>query len=282
MNPFSQGKSPAKIIKDGDTKVRFSDVAGCDEAKAEIVEFVDFLKDPAKFTRLGAKIPKGGLLVGPPGTGKTLLAKATAGEADCPFYSISGSDFIEMFVGVGPSRVRDLFQQARASAPSIVFIDEIDAIGKKRGSGGAGGGNDERENTLNQLLVEMDGFSSSTGVVVLAGTNRVDVLDNALTRPGRFDRQIAIDKPDLKEREQIYMVHLKPVNIHKSLSMESVAKRMAALTPGFAGSDIANICNEAAIFAARRDSDVVEMVDFERATERVIGGLPKQNSLMSA
>jgi len=227
-------------------------------------------------------VPKGGLLVGPPGTGKTLLAKAIAGEADCPFYSMSGSDFIEMFVGVGPSRVRDLFQQARASAPSIIFIDEIDAVGRKRGKGGfSGGGNDERENTLNQMLVEMDGFSSGTGVVVLAGTNRADILDPALIRPGRFDRQIAIDKPDLTEREAIFKVHLKPVSLQEGLSMDSVAKRMAALTPGFAGSDIANICNEAAIFAARRSASAIEMQDFERATERVLGGLPKSNSLMS-
>jgi AFG3 family protein len=222
------------------------------------------------------------LLVGPPGTGKTLLAKAIAGEAECPFYSMSGSDFIEMFVGVGPSRVRDLFQQARASAPSIIFIDEIDAVGRKRGGGGfSGGGNDERENTLNQMLVEMDGFSSGTGVVVLAGTNRADVLDPALTRPGRFDRQIAIDRPDLAEREAIFYVHLKPVVLDEKLDVTSVAKRMAALTPGFAGADIANVCNEAAIFAARRNGKAVEMDDFERATERVMGGLPKHNSLMS-
>jgi len=256
-------------------------VAGLDQAKKEVVEFVDFLKSPAKYEALGARIPKGGLLVGPPGTGKTLLAKAVAGEADCPFFSMAGSDFIEMYVGVGPSRVRDLFKQAREKAPSIIFIDEIDAIGRKRGSGGAGGGNDERENTLNQLLVEMDGFSSSTGVVILAGTNRADVLDQALTRPGRFDRQIAIDKPDLKERKQIYLVHLKPIQLIEGQDVEAVAQRMAALTPGFAGADIANICNEAAIFAARRNAVGVEMVDFERATERIIGGLPKENSLMS-
>merc|ERR1719497_226364 len=194
------------------------------------MEFVDFLKDPKRYTRLGAKIPKGALLVGPPGTGKTLLAKAVAGEADCPFYSMSGSDFIEMFVGVGPSRVRDLFQQARASAPSIIFIDEIDAVGRKRGKGGFSGGNDERENTLNQMLVEMDGFSSGTGVVVLAGTNRADILDPALLRPGRFDRQIAIDKPDISEREAIFKVHLKPVTLQEGLSADSVAKRMAGLT----------------------------------------------------
>jgi len=281
-NIFSIGKAFPAGQKDLKSKVKFSDVAGLEQAKKEVVEFVDFLKNPAKYEQLGARVPKGGLLVGPPGTGKTLLAKAVAGEADCPFYSMSGSDFIEMFVGVGPSRVRDLFQQARASAPSIIFIDEIDAVGRKRGRGGfSGGGNDERENTLNQMLVEMDGFSSGTGVVVLAGTNRADILDPALIRPGRFDRQIAIDKPDLTEREAIFKVHLKPVTLKEGLDEDSVAKRMAALTPGFAGSDIANICNEAAIFAARRNVPAIEMQDFERATERVLGGLPKHNSLMS-
>merc|ERR550532_2406285 len=242
-NIFSVGKAFPSGQKDLKSKVKFADVAGLEQAKREVVEFVDFLKNPSKYEQLGARVPKGGLLVGPPGTGKTLLAKAVAGEADCPFYSMSGSDFIEMFVGVGPSRVRDLFKQARDSAPSIVFIDEIDAVGRKRGKGGfSGGGNDERENTLNQMLVEMDGFSSGTGVVVLAGTNRADVLDPALTRPGRFDRQIAIDRPDLGEREAIFKVHLKPVTLQEGLSADSVAKRMAALTPGFAGSDIANIC----------------------------------------
>jgi len=280
-NIFNIGKAIPTGGKDLKSKVKFADVAGLNQAKEEVVEFVDFLKDPTKYEKLGAKIPKGGLLVGPPGTGKTLLAKAVAGEADCPFYSMSGSDFIEMFVGVGPSRVRDLFQQARSSAPSIVFIDEIDAVGRKRGSGGFSGGNDERENTLNQLLVEMDGFSSGTGVVVLAGTNRADILDPALTRPGRFDRQIPIDKPDLTEREAIFLVHLRPINLATDLKPETVAKRMSALTPGFAGSDIANICNEAAIFGARRNADAVEMQDFERATERVIGGLAKHNSVMS-
>merc|ERR1719223_411055 len=281
-NMFSMGKAFPAGAKDLKSKVKFDDVAGMDQAKREVMEFVDFLKDPSKFEKLGAKCPKGGLLVGPPGTGKTLLAKAVAGEAGCPFYSMSGSDFIEMFVGVGPSRVRDLFQQARKSAPSIIFIDEIDAVGRKRGGGGfSGGGNDERENTLNQMLVEMDGFSSGTGVVVLAGTNRADVLDPALTRPGRFDRQIAVDRPDLREREAIFKVHLKPLKLHPELSTESVAKRMAALTPGFAGSDIANVCNEAAIHGARRNAEAVTMTDFERATERVMGGLPKENSLMS-
>mmetsp|Transcript_41813 Transcript_41813/g.94033 ORF Transcript_41813/g.94033 Transcript_41813/m.94033 type:complete len:796 (+) Transcript_41813:62-2449(+) len=279
-NIFSMGKAFPGGNQSTKSKVRFTDVAGLEGAKKEVVEFVDFLKYPDKYTKLGARVPKGGLLVGPPGTGKTLLAKAVAGEAEVPFYSMSGSDFVEMFVGVGPSRVRDLFKQARDNAPSIIFIDEIDAVGRKRGRGSMGG-NDERENTLNQMLVEMDGFAPSTGVVVLAGTNRADILDNALTRPGRFDRQIAIDKPDLSERESIYMVHLKPVQLSEKLSPDSVAKRMAALTPGFAGSDIANVCNEAAIFAARRNSSCVEMEDFELACERVIGGLPKQNSLMS-
>lgn len=281
-NIFNIGKAFPSGQKDLKSKVKFADVAGLDQAKAEVVEFVDFLKNPKKYEHLGARVPKGGLLVGPPGTGKTLLAKAVAGEADCPFFSMSGSDFVEMFVGVGPSRVRDLFAEARKSAPSIIFIDEIDAVGRKRGKGGfSGGGNDERENTLNQMLVEMDGFSSGAGVVVLAGTNRADILDPALTRPGRFDRQIAIDKPDLGEREQIFMVHLKPVKLHPQMKVQDVARRMAALTPGFAGADIANICNEAAIFAARRGADSITMDDFERATERVLGGLPKQNTLMS-
>lgn len=281
-NIFSIGKAFPQGAKDLKSKVKFPDVAGLDQAKSEVMEFVDFLQSPTKYQQLGARVPRGGLLVGPPGTGKTLLAKAVAGEADVPFFSMSGSDFIEMFVGVGPSRVRDLFQQARAQSPSIVFIDEIDAVGRRRGKGGfGGGGNDERENTLNQLLVEMDGFSSGTGVVVLAGTNRVDILDPALTRPGRFDRQIAIEKPDLAEREQIFMVHLKPINLQEGLAVEDVAKRMASLTPGFVGADIANVCNEAAIFAARRTAEHVEMQDFEQATERVLGGLPKQNGLMS-
>jgi len=280
-NMFSMGKAMTNGQKDLKSTVKFSDVAGMEQAKKEVVEFVDFLKAPEKYEKLGARIPKGGLLVGPPGTGKTLLAKAVAGEADCPFFSMSGSDFVEMFVGVGPSRVRDLFKQAREKAPSIIFIDEIDAIGKKRGSGMNGGGNDERENTLNQFLVEMDGFSSTTGVVVLAGTNRADVLDPALKRPGRFDRQIQVDRPDIKERKAIFMVHLKPISTSEGLDKESIAQRMSALTPGFAGADIANICNEAAIFAARRSAKAVEMVDFEKATERVMGGLPKENGLMS-
>jgi len=262
--------------------VKFKDVAGLEQAKIEVTEFVDFLKNPKKYEHLGAKIPKGGLLVGPPGTGKTLLAKAVAGEADRPFFSMSGSDFIEMFVGVGPSRVRDLFAQAREKAPSIVFIDEIDAVGRKRGQGGfSGGANDERENTLNQMLVEMDGFNSSTGVIVLAGTNRADILDPALTRAGRFDRTIAIDKPDLKEREQILLVHLKPVKLAHGVQPKDVAQRLAALSPGFSGADLANICNEAAILAARRNSAYVEVIDFEKASERIIGGMAKTNSLMS-
>lgn len=279
-NVFNFGKA-FNAKKKELSNVKFEDVAGLHQAKKEVVEFVDFLRDPKKYEKLGARVPKGGLLVGPPGTGKTLLAKAVAGEAGVPFYTMSGSDFVEMFVGVGPSRVRDLFAQARATAPSIIFIDEIDAVGRKRGKSGFSGSNDERENTLNAMLVEMDGFTSSTGLVVLAGTNRADVLDPALLRPGRFDRQIAIDKPDLAEREDIFMVHLKKVTIDKSLEVKHVAQRMAALTPGFAGADIANICNEAAIFAARRSGDAVIMKDFELATERVIGGLPKTNSLMS-
>lgn len=277
MGIFRFGQSTAKKIKKEEVKVTFADVAGCDEAKKEIMEFVDFLKDSSRFTKLGAKIPKGALLCGPPGTGKTLLAKAVAGEAEVPFYSISGSDFIEMFVGVGPSRVRDLFFEARQNAPCIVFIDEIDAVGRKRGRGGVGG-NDERENTLNQLLVEMDGFQPSTGVVVLAGTNRVDILDQALTRPGRFDRQIILDKPDLKGRTAIFKVHLKGIKLEDDV--EVVAGRLAALTPGFTGADIANLCNEAAIVAARRQAETVSLDDFEKATDRIIGGL-ESNKIMS-
>lgn len=274
---FQVGKSTHKKIKPEDVNVNFSSVAGCTEAKREIVEFVDFLQSPEQFTKLGAKIPKGALLCGPPGTGKTLLAKAVAGEAGVPFFSISGSDFIEMFVGVGPSRVRDLFKEARETAPCIIFIDEIDAVGRQRGRGGAGG-NDERENTLNQMLVEMDGFDTKSGVVVLAGTNRVDILDQALTRPGRFDRQITVDRPDLKGRKEIFKVHLKGITLKDSV--DDVAGRLAGLTPGFAGADIANICNEAAIVAARRRADTVSMDDFERATDRIIGGL-ESNKIMS-
>mmetsp|Transcript_12104 Transcript_12104/g.24448 ORF Transcript_12104/g.24448 Transcript_12104/m.24448 type:complete len:760 (+) Transcript_12104:1765-4044(+) len=279
-NIFSIGKAnPTVVTSPGKIKTRFKDVAGLDEAKIEIMEFVSFLRDPKRFTKLGAKIPKGALLVGPPGTGKTLLAKATAGESNVPFYSMSGSDFIEMFVGVGPSRVRDLFSKARQNAPCIVFIDEIDAVGRSRSKGGFSGGNDERENTLNQLLVEMDGFKEQTGVVVLAGTNRADILDSALLRPGRFDRQILVDKPDINGRRQIFEVHLKPLTLKEK--PEYLAERLAALTPGFAGADIANLCNEAAIIAARHKKDAVELVDFEQATDRVIGGLEKKNKVMS-
>merc|ERR1719235_919558 len=281
-NIFQVGKAFPAGKKDLKSDVKFSDVAGMHQAKLEVTEFVDFLKSPQKFEGVGARLPKGGLLVGPPGTGKTLLAKAVAGEAQVPFYTMSGSDFIEMFVGVGPSRVRDLFEQARKSAPSIIFIDEIDAVGRKRGAGGfSGGGNDERENTLNQMLVEMDGFKERTGIVVLAGTNRADILDPALLRPGRFDRQIHVEKPDVQDREEIFKVHLKPVKLDPNESQDVVARRMAALTPGMSGAEIANICNEAAIYAARRDSKVVNLLDFETAVERVIGGLKKQNNLMS-
>jgi AFG3 family protein len=260
------------------TGVTFKDVAGCDEAKREVMEFVQFLRDPDRFTRLGAKIPKGAILQGPPGTGKTLLAKAVAGEADVPFLSMSGSDFIEMFVGVGPSRVRDLFKQAREKAPCIVFIDEIDAVARARSRGGMNS-NDERENTLNQMLVEMDGFSTTDGVVVLAGTNRVDILDPAILRPGRFDRQITVDKPDIHGRKQIFEVYLKKIVVDGDI--EEYARRLATLTPGFAGAEIANICNEAAIFAARRGKDAVDIRDFESATDRVIGGLEKGTNIMS-
>ncbi|GAB2235021.1 hypothetical protein Droror1_Dr00004298 [Drosera rotundifolia] len=277
---FSIGKATiTKVDKNSKNKVYFKDVAGCDEAKQEIMEFVHFLKNPKKYEELGAKIPKGALLVGPPGTGKTLLAKATAGESGVPFLSISGSDFMEMFVGVGPSRVRNLFQEARQCAPSIVFIDEIDAIGRARGRGGFSGANDERESTLNQLLVEMDGFGTTSGVVVLAGTNRPDILDKALLRPGRFDRQISIDKPDIKGREQIFQIYLKKIKLDHEPSYYS--ERLAALTPGFAGADIANVCNEAALIAARNESTKVTMDHFESAIDRVIGGLEKKNKVIS-
>ena len=275
---FNIGKSKATLF-DNNTKVNvtFEDVAGLDEAKEEVMEVVDFLKNPKKYTALGGKIPKGVLLVGPPGTGKTLLAKAVAGEAGVPFFSISGSDFVEMFVGVGASRVRDLFKQAREKAPCIVFIDEIDAIGRARGRNNITGGNDERENTLNQLLVEMDGFSTDKGVILMAATNRPDVLDTALLRPGRFDRQIGIDRPDLKGREAIFKVHL--VNIKTSPEINPAV--LSEMTPGFAGADIANICNEAALVAARRNKDQVDMDDFNYALDRVIGGLEKKNKLIS-
>src|SRR5690606_2700143 len=274
---FNIGKSKATLFDKG-TKVNitFADVAGLDEAKVEVMEIVDFLRNPKKYTSLGGKIPKGALLVGPPGTGKTLLAKAMAGEAQVPFFSLSGSDFVEMFVGVGASRVRDLFKQAREKAPCIIFIDEIDAIGRARGKN-VMMSNDERESTLNQLLVEMDGFGTDVGIIVLAATNRPDVLDTALLRPGRCDRQISIDKPDLKGREAIFKVHLKPIKISKSLDIHKLAEQ----TPGFAGADIANVCNEAALIAARKGKDAVEMEDFQDAVDRVIGGLEKKNKIIS-
>ncbi|XP_010920548.1 ATP-dependent zinc metalloprotease FTSH 8, mitochondrial [Elaeis guineensis] len=277
---FNIGKAQVtKMDKNSKNKVFFKDVAGCDEAKQEIMEFVHFLKNPKKYEELGAKIPKGALLVGPPGTGKTLLAKATAGESGVPFLSIAGSDFMEMFVGVGPSRVRNLFVEARQCAPSIIFIDEIDAIGRARGRGGFSGANDERESTLNQLLVEMDGFGTTSGVVVLAGTNRPDILDKALLRPGRFDRQITIDKPDIKGRDQIFRIYLKKIKLDKDPSYYS--QRLAALTPGFAGADIANVCNEAALIAARSEETQVTMQHFEAAIDRIIGGLEKKNKVIS-
>ncbi|XP_006341014.1 ATP-dependent zinc metalloprotease FTSH 10, mitochondrial [Solanum tuberosum] len=277
---FNIGKAHfTKMDKNAKNKVFFKDVAGCDEAKQEIMEFVHFLKNPKKYELLGAKIPKGALLVGPPGTGKTLLAKATAGESGVPFLSISGSDFMEMFVGVGPARVRSLFQEARQCAPSIIFIDEIDAIGRARGRGGFSGGHDERESTLNQLLVEMDGFATTSGVVILAGTNRPDILDKALLRPGRFDRQITIDKPDIKGRDQIFRIYLSKLKLDHEASFYS--QRLAALTPGFAGADIANVCNEAALIAARNESTIITMQHFESAIDRVIGGLEKKNKVIS-
>jgi cell division protease FtsH len=275
---FNIGKSKATLFdQNSKVSVTFEDVAGLDEAKEEVMEVVDFLKNPKKYTALGGKIPKGVLLVGPPGTGKTLLAKAVAGEAGVPFFSISGSDFVEMFVGVGASRVRDLFKQAREKAPCIVFIDEIDAIGRARGKGNMQGGNDERENTLNQLLVEMDGFSTDKGVILMAATNRPDVLDTALLRPGRFDRQIGIDRPDLKGRKAIFKVHLKNIKTEPGVNPETLSE----MTPGFAGADIANICNEAALVAARRNKKAVDMDDFNYALDRVIGGLEKKNKLIS-
>ncbi len=280
---FSVGKSKARLYNsETDVKVKFRDVAGMDEAKEEVMEFVSFLKEPTKYKQLGAKIPKGAILSGPPGTGKTLLAKAIAGEAGVPFLSVSGSEFVEMFVGVGSSRVRDLFNEAREHAPCIVFIDEIDAIGKARGKGGAfgGGGNDERENTLNQLLVEMDGFTPNDQIVVLAGTNRPDVLDLALTRPGRFDRMIAIDRPDLKGRQDIFKVYLKPLKLASSIEIDTLAGQLAFLTPGFAGADIANVCNEAALIAARLNATQVLEKHFEMAIERVIAGLEKKSRVL--
>jgi len=274
---FNIGKSKATLFDKGTrVNINFGDVAGLDEAKVEVMEIVDFLKNPKKYTALGGKIPKGALLVGPPGTGKTLLAKAVAGEAQVPFFSLSGSDFVEMFVGVGASRVRDLFKQAREKAPCIIFIDEIDAIGRARGKNMMMS-NDERENTLNQLLVEMDGFGTDLGIIILAATNRPDVLDSALLRPGRFDRQISIDRPDLVGREAIFKVHLQPIKISTTLDIHKLAEQ----TPGFAGADIANVCNEAALIAARKGKDAVDMADFQDAIDRVIGGLEKKNKIIS-
>ena len=274
---FNVGKSKAQLFDKGDTKNRitFKDVAGLQGAKQEIEEIVAFLKNPSKYTELGGKIPKGALLVGPPGTGKTLLAKAVAGEADVPFFSMSGSDFVEMFVGVGASRVRDLFRQAKEKAPSIIFIDEIDAVGRARGKNANFGGNDERENTLNQLLTEMDGFGSNSGVIILAATNRADILDKALLRAGRFDRQIHVDLPDVHERKEIFKVHLRPIKIDESVDIDFLARQ----TPGFSGADIANVCNEAALIAARHNKSFVEKQDFLDSVDRIIGGLEKKNKI---
>jgi len=277
-NPFNVGKSTGKLADKDEVKVTFKDVAGLYGAKEEVMEIVDFLKNPKKYTALGGKIPKGALLVGPPGTGKTLLAKAVAGEANVPFFSISGSDFVEMFVGVGASRVRDLFRQAKEKAPCIVFIDEIDAVGRARAKNGGFSSNDERENTLNQLLTEMDGFGTNSGVIVLAATNRADILDQALMRAGRFDRQIHVELPELKEREEIFQVHLRGIKVAPDFNVEFMAKH----TPGFSGADIANVCNEAALTAARRNHDLVSQQDFLDAVDRIIGGLErKSNTIMS-
>ena len=274
---FNIGKSKAKIINKDDISITFKDVAGLEGAKEEITEIVDFLKHPNKYTKLGGKIPRGAMLIGPPGTGKTLLAKAVAGEAQVPFFSLSGSDFVEMFVGVGASRVRDLFKQAKEKAPSIIFIDEVDAIGRARGKNAMTGGNDERENTLNQLLTEMDGFGTNTGVIVMAATNRADVLDKALIRPGRFDRQIYVDLPDLLERKEIFQVHLKPLKIDKTIDKNFLARQ----TPGFSGADIANVCNEAALIAARKSKNKIGKQDFLDAMDRIIGGLEKKSKIIS-
>lgn len=271
-------QSTAKLINPNEIEVRFKDVAGCEEAKIEIMEFVNFLKNPQQYIDLGAKIPKGAMLTGPPGTGKTLLAKATAGEANVPFISVSGSEFLEMFVGVGPSRVRDMFAMARKHAPCILFIDEIDAVGRKRG-GKSFGGHSEQENTLNQLLVEMDGFNTTTNVVVLAATNRVDILDKALMRPGRFDRQIFVPAPDIKGRASIFKVHLQPLKTN--VDKQDLARKMAALTPGFTGADIANVCNEAALIAARDLNESIVMKHFEQAIERVVAGMEKKTNVLA-
>ncbi|MDD4631421.1 MAG: ATP-dependent zinc metalloprotease FtsH [Proteiniphilum sp.] len=275
---FSVGKSKAQLFdKDSSQKVTFRDVAGLSEAKEEVQEIVEFLKNPNNYTNLGGKIPKGALLVGPPGTGKTLLAKAVAGEANVPFFSISGSDFVEMFVGVGASRVRDLFRQAKEKAPCIVFIDEIDAVGRARGKNTNFGSNDERENTLNQLLTEMDGFGSNSGVIILAATNRADVLDKALMRAGRFDRQIYVELPDLNDRKEIFKVHLRPIKIDESINVDFLARQ----TPGFSGADIANVCNEAALIAARKKKKFVQKDDFMNAVDRIVGGLEKKNKIIT-
>ncbi|HNC49603.1 MAG TPA: ATP-dependent zinc metalloprotease FtsH, partial [bacterium] len=275
-NIFTFGKSRARMSTDKDHKVTFTDVAGCEEAKQELSEIVDFLKDPNKFTRLGGRIPRGALLLGPPGTGKTLLARAVAGEAEVPFFSISGADFVEMFVGVGAARVRDLFEQAKRSHPCIIFIDEIDAVGRSRGAG-LGGGHDEREQTLNQLLVEMDGFEENSGIIILAATNRPDILDNALMRPGRFDRQVVVDYPDVKGREEILKIHCRKVPISDEVKIEKIAKG----TPGLAGADLENLVNEAALLAARRNSDKVENIDFENAKDKVMMGVERKSMVIS-
>ncbi len=276
-NVFSVGKSKAQLFEKGANRITFKDVAGQEAAKQEVQEIVDFLKQPQKYTELGGKIPKGALLVGPPGTGKTLLAKAVAGEADVPFFSISGSDFVEMFVGVGASRVRDLFRQAKEKSPCIIFIDEIDAVGRARGKNPSMGGNDERENTLNQLLTEMDGFGSNSGIIILAATNRVDILDKALLRAGRFDRQIYVDLPDLNERKEVFGVHLKPLKLDPSVDVDLLARQ----TPGFSGADIANVCNEAALIAARHQKNAVDKDDFLAAIDRIVGGLEKKTKVMT-
>jgi cell division protease FtsH len=274
---FSIGKTKGKLVDKANIKVTFKDVAGLEGAKEEISEIVDFLKKPEKYTKLGGKIPRGAMLIGPPGTGKTLLAKAVAGEAKVPFFSLSGSDFVEMFVGVGASRVRDLFKQAKEKAPCIIFIDEIDAIGRARGKNAMTGSNDERENTLNQLLTEMDGFGTNSGVIVMAATNRADILDKALTRAGRFDRQIYVDLPDVSERKEIFNVHLKPIKLGKDIDINFLARQ----TPGFSGADIANVCNESALIAARSSKNNVEKQDFLDAVDRIIGGLEKKSKIIS-
>ena len=280
INPFSVGKSKAQVYEKGENanRITFKDVAGQEGAKQEVQEIVDFLKQPQKYTELGGKIPKGALLVGPPGTGKTLLAKAVAGEADVPFFSMSGSDFVEMFVGVGASRVRDLFRQAKEKAPCIIFIDEIDAVGRARSKSPSMGGNDERESTLNQLLTEMDGFGTNSGVIILAATNRADILDKALLRAGRFDRQIHVDLPDLNERKAVFEVHLKPLKLDDTVDPDTLARQ----TPGFSGADIANVCNEAALIAARHQKNAVGKQDFLDAVDRIIGGLEKKTKIMTA